>query len=86
MLQVFNHGSAVHRAAYVEGWICATSSDEMMAFYEVGGSGEPEEEGGKGVQVLGDVRELVGCRYVVEVAVGGEDVSRLGSLVVGDST
>lgn len=65
-----------------------------MAFYEIGdpamAAEEEEEQGGvdagKGVQVLGDVREQVGCRYVVDVVGAGDDGSRMGSIVVGDST
>ncbi|KAL9089275.1 MAG: hypothetical protein Q9165_005843 [Trypethelium subeluteriae] len=80
VVQVFNLGSAVHRAGVLGGQVWATSADEGMSFFEVGGDAGVGGvvEGEKGVQELGDVRELVGCRYVVDVVEG--------DLVVGDAT
>ena len=90
VLQVFNLGSAVHKAGFLAGQVWATSSDEAMSFFEMSDPsvvGEGRNAGeGKGVQDLGDVRELVECRYVVNVGTFGNHASDSGSIVVGDST
>ncbi|KAI9703496.1 MAG: hypothetical protein M1820_005800 [Bogoriella megaspora] len=77
VIQVFNHGAALHKAGILAGQVWATSSDESLSFYEIA---DPNAVGKEetGVQVVGDVREMLECRYVVDVV--------QGSIVVGDST
>ncbi|KAF2140189.1 uncharacterized protein K452DRAFT_288955 [Aplosporella prunicola CBS 121167] len=73
--RVLNHAGAVHRAAWVgERDVGVFSTDEALAFYEAldeegveGKSGQEGEEDGPKPVRIGDVRELLGCEYVVGV-------------------
>lgn len=71
--QVINHGSSVHHAGFLtpSNNIFALSHDENLALYklvqEIPDDEEKElEEEEK--NSFGDVRELLGCEYVVDVA------------------
>lgn len=83
---MLNHGGGVHCAGFTgEDEVYALSSDERLGLYEIGRLGgvdegraiEAEGEGeGEAAAVwdLGDVREPLGCAYVVDVvlATGNE--------------
>ncbi|KAI9689889.1 MAG: hypothetical protein M1822_009771 [Bathelium mastoideum] len=97
VLRVWNVESAVHRAGCLSQragaraesgeWVWATSADEGMRVFDLSAvlkGDEGGDEEGKGMQDLGDVRELVGCRYVVDVVeVGGEEGGQ--GVAVGDA-
>ena len=65
LLRVVNHGASVaHLGVLGEGeWVAVVSHDERGAVYRVDG----EEEGGEGEVGWGDLRERLGCEYVVDV-------------------
>ncbi|KAF2087583.1 WD40 repeat-like protein [Saccharata proteae CBS 121410] len=70
--QVINHGSAVHRAGFVGGVegrdVYAFGTDETVAFYEwKEGEEDADEASGEETKPvrIGDVREMLGCEYVV---------------------
>ncbi|KAL7275256.1 ERAD-associated protein [Rhizina undulata] len=72
--QVINHGSSIHRANFLfpgggmQADIFAISHDESLAVYKFNEE-IPEEDSGEEVEsrVFGDVREPMGCEYVVDI-------------------
>lgn len=73
MQAAFNHGS-VHRAGFLnEHEIFAASHDEKLALYDITTT-STDEEGqtsttGAAMVDFGDVREVLGCRYLAGVGV-----------------
>lgn len=66
-----NHGS-VHRAGFLNAAeVYAASHDEKFALYDVAAdlavSGAGTGAGGSATLDLGDVRALLGCRYLADV-------------------
>ncbi|KAF2651837.1 WD40 repeat-like protein [Lophiostoma macrostomum CBS 122681] len=67
LYQVINHRSAVAHAGFVypSTDIYALGTDETMSFYALQSQSEDEEE--PAPRVFGDVREGLGCEYVVKM-------------------
>ena len=64
LLRVFNHGASVaHMGVLGKGeWVAVVSHDEIGAVYGVDDEGDGERD-----IVWGDLRERLGCEYVVDV-------------------
>ncbi|KAK4144361.1 WD40-repeat-containing domain protein [Dichotomopilus funicola] len=65
VLATFNHGS-VHRAGFLVGTteVFAASHDEKFALYD---TADETPQRGAATLDLGDMRELLGCRYLADV-------------------
>lgn len=67
LVQVFNHGGGVHCAGFVTAEeVYAVSSDEHFTVYCLSRPDEPEDYTPP-VTAFGDIRERLGCAYVVDV-------------------
>jgi WD40 repeat protein len=65
LYQVINHSSALHHAGLIDGDIYALGTDEKMSIYAFP---DPDLETAQAPPfVLGDVRETLGCEYVVNI-------------------
>ena len=66
LIQVMNHGSSIHHAGFLTDTdIFALSHDEVMSIYQLA---DPDEEVKEPLpQLFGDLRERLGCEYVVQV-------------------
>src|SRR5690606_33713852 len=73
LVQILNHGSAIHKAGFFGNWVWAVSSDEKLGMYEVDGEG--------GEWIPGDIRETLEAGYVVDVV---EDEDNSGFVVAGN--
>ncbi|POR39246.1 Putative WD repeat-containing protein [Tolypocladium paradoxum] len=64
-LQTLNHGASIHAAGFLGGAgdVYALSHDERFALYDVA----EERVTGDATQAFGDLRALLGCRYVAGV-------------------
>lgn len=63
-LQTLNHDASIRRAAFLTGThVFALSHDERFALYDVA----EDRENGDALQAFGDLRPLLGCRYVADV-------------------
>ncbi|PNS17327.1 hypothetical protein CAC42_7010 [Sphaceloma murrayae] len=73
--QVFNHSSAVHLATFLSAdEVCAISSDETMAVYEVSKAEDVEKEDVHALStVYGDVRGDLGAAYVAQLLKSGAE-------------
>jgi WD40 repeat protein len=72
LYQVINHGSAIAHAGFMYPGtdIYALGTDETMSFYALQSTKEDEEE--PAPKAFGDVREALGCEYLVDMHwVGG---------------
>jgi WD40 repeat protein len=67
LYQVINHGSAIAHAGFMYSGtdIYAIGTDETMSFYALQSQKEEEEE--PTPKVFGDVREGLGCEYVIDL-------------------
>ena len=97
LFQVINHGSSVHRTGFLRAaalWvedmdIYALSHDEILTVYPLNdpniiGTDTPptvEEDGGEEKSIWGDVRQKLGCGYVMTLL--PETAGKGGTLVVG---
>lgn len=76
--QVFNHGSSIHRAGFLNGQdIYATSHDEIMSIYHLSEETNRHEVEKQSVQ-FGDVRVELGCEYVIDVSTTHSDSAVVG--------
>ena len=76
-MQVINHGP-IHKAGLLnEKVVYALSSDEGLSLYPVSSS---DESGNPEPVVFGDLRELLGCEYAIDVSPEG----LAGYLAVGN--
>ncbi|OCL02231.1 WD40 repeat-like protein [Glonium stellatum] len=68
LYQVINHGSAVHHSGFLNpsNGIYVLGTDETLSFYALQNPDESAEE--PAPNHYGDVREKMGCEYVVKVA------------------
>ncbi|QDS71963.1 hypothetical protein FKW77_001151 [Venturia effusa] len=65
LYQVINHHSALHHAGLMDGDIYALGTDEKMSIYTFP---DPDSEATQASPfVLGDIRETLGCEYVVNI-------------------
>ncbi|GAB0136859.1 hypothetical protein EsDP_00005147 [Epichloe bromicola] len=63
-VQTLNHNASIRRAAFLTGTqVLALSHDERFALWDVA----EERENGDALQDFGDLRPLLGCRYVADV-------------------
>ncbi|KAF1928261.1 WD40 repeat-like protein [Didymella exigua CBS 183.55] len=79
LYQVMNHGSAIAHAGfmYPSTEIFALGTDETMSFYALQSQKEEEEE--PAPKAFGDVREPLGCEYLVKMHwVGNQPVIAAG--------
>ena len=66
LIQVMNHGSSIHHAGFLSDTdIFALSHDETLSVYQLANPDEEVEE--PLPRVFGDLRERLGCEYVVQV-------------------
>lgn len=72
LYQVVNHGSAVAHAGFMYPGtdIYAIGTDETISFFALQSQKEEEEE--PAPKVWGDVREGLGCEYVVDLGWAGQ--------------
>lgn len=70
LLQVINHGP-IHRAGFIgDHRIFALSSDQNFAVHPVSTPGDEQDPE---PTLIGDVRPLIPCQYVIDVLKSGED-------------
>jgi WD40 repeat protein len=65
VLQVINHGSAVHHTGLVGSDIYALGTDETLSFYAQ--QNQDDEAAEPEPHHLGDLRQLLGCDYVMKI-------------------
>ncbi|ORY54849.1 WD domain-containing protein [Pseudomassariella vexata] len=66
IIQTFNHGASIHRAAFLNDTeVFALSHDERFALYNMA----EEHEKGSATTDFGDMREVLDCHYVAGVSV-----------------
>ncbi|KAI9806460.1 MAG: hypothetical protein M1833_003647 [Piccolia ochrophora] len=64
--QIMNHGSSVNLAEFVDGaFVCAVSHDEILSLHPL--ALPTEEHDSRAAVVLGDVREMLNCDYVIDL-------------------
>ena len=72
LIQAFNHGP-IHRAGFAsDDVIHALSSDQSLALHPVDHGGEQEDHP---PVILGDVRPVIPCEYVIDIVRTGQNVA-----------
>lgn len=94
-----NHGSAVHHAGFLppvslahagaasNGCLYGLSSDESFSIYPFERPDDEQEEGEAQIEpptVFGDVRNFLGCEYVIDVKADGGMDARDPVMAVGN--
>ena len=70
LVQVINHGP-IHKAAFLgENRVFALSSDQSFAVHPVSTPGDEEDPE---ATLLGDLRPLIPCQYIIDVQKSGDD-------------
>lgn len=69
MLQVLNHGAAVHVSGFLDERVYAISTDEQMSVYTLSDPTDDQDTAAP-VHVLGDLRARLTSKYVVNLVAG----------------
>ncbi|KAI9682300.1 MAG: hypothetical protein M1817_000354, partial [Caeruleum heppii] len=66
LLQTINHGSSIHRAGFLgDSEVFALGHDETLSLHQL--TRPPDDIEVQSSTVMGDVREMLSCEYVVDV-------------------